>query len=131
MVFRKSSSTIHAIYREVNWKFSGDFGLFLPMESRCEQNDVWMEVFTTTPATTNPTVGEGFTTPKLGSMPQSEVLSVQPFHPIGSTEVMGVSCDEFPKLKDGPSLGMKELKDLAVLHRVNRVDTSPSSIRDC
>ena len=47
---------------------------------------------------------------------------------------MGVSCDEFPKLKDGPSLGMKELKDLAVLHRVNRVnrvDTSPSSIRDC
>ena len=51
-----------------------------------------------------------------------------------ATEVMGVSCDEFPKLKDGPSLGMKELKDLAVLHRVNRVnrvDTSPSSIRDC
>lgn len=79
----------------------------------------------------NPTVEE-LNHPKIGlyasvGAPRNLNLST----PLATQEWRnGVSCDEFPKLKDGPSLRMKELKDLAVLHRVNRVDTSPSSIHD-
>ena len=72
----------------------------------------------------------GFTTPTIGLYASVGGALGATFPPHFFTQVMGVSCDEFPKLKDGPSLRMKELKDLAVLHRVNRVDTSPSSIHD-
>lgn len=79
----------------------------------------------------NPTVGE-LNHPKIGlyasvGAPRNLNLST----PLATQEWRnGVSCDEFPKLKDGPSLGMKELKDLAVLHRfINRVRVIPQHPR--